>query len=58
MIKKPFFEWDEETGSALCVLYYNDKVFVGEAKCHMTDMDMCSEKTGQQIALMREKKKS
>lgn len=53
MIKRPFFEWDAETGSALCILYYNDKVFVGQAKCHTSDMDMCSEKTGQQIALMR-----
>ena len=53
MIKKPYFEWDEETGSALCILYYNDKVFIGQAKCHPDDIDMCSEKTGQQIALMR-----
>ena len=29
MIKKPYFEWDEKTGSALCILYYNDKVFIG-----------------------------
>lgn len=53
--KSPEFNWDEENGIATCHLYYKDKEFVGVAKCAPDDLDMKSEKTGQNIALSRAK---
>lgn len=50
---QPMFEWDQETGSALCVLTDGENTFVGTAHCHEQDLDMCSEKTGCTIALYR-----
>ena len=36
-----------------CYLTYKGIIFYGEAKCHPDDYDMCSEKTGCEIALNR-----
>lgn len=55
MTFKPVFEWDEDTATAFCV--FKDKItnkeYTGMAVCHPDDMDMCSKKTGQEIALIR-----
>ena len=52
---KPIFEWDEDTGTALCIFKdtVTNKEYTGMAVCHPDDMDMCSKITGQEIALMR-----
>lgn len=50
---KPIFEWDEEIGSALCILTDGETTFVGIAQCSDEDNDMKSEKTGCTIALLR-----
>ena len=52
-MKKPIFNWEEETGTALCVIYDKDKVYYGNATCHPDDRDMISEKTGCEIAYRR-----
>jgi hypothetical protein len=55
MIKKnqPIFEWDEESGKALCILTDGNDTFIGTASCAEADEDMKSEKTGCTIALYR-----
>ena len=53
MKKTPFFSWDPETGSALCVLFDRDKTYYGTATCAAADKDMMSEKTGCEIAYHR-----
>lgn len=52
---EPIFEWDEDTGTAFCMFKDNvtGKEYTGMAVCHPDDRDMCSKKTGQEIALMR-----
>lgn len=45
--------WDEETRIATVTLIENDKKFIGQAKCNEIDADMCSEKTGVEIAMQR-----
>lgn len=51
--KQPIFDWDELTGTAICILKYNDNIFTGVACCHEDDLDMKSKKTGCEIALRR-----
>lgn len=53
MIKEPKYMWDEEHGTAICIIYYKDKSFCGTADCHPTDKDFQSERTGEHIAYMR-----
>lgn len=53
MYKEPYFDWDEETGTALCLLEDKQNCFVGYATCHEDDRDMCSKRTGCEIALYR-----
>lgn len=55
MKNKPIFTWDESTGTASCILSDGEKIFTGFANCHPEDNDMCSEKTGCEIALRRAK---
>jgi hypothetical protein len=50
---KPVFEWDEESGKALCILTDGNDTFVGTASCAPEDEDLKSEKTGCTIALYR-----
>ena len=50
---EPIFLWDEETGTATCLINENNKNFVGVAICHPEDADMMSEKTGSEIAFKR-----
>ena len=52
-MKKPCFSWDEQTGSALCIIPDKDKAYYGAAVCSPEDKDMMSEKTGCEIAFMR-----
>ena len=50
----PEFDWNEEQGTATCILTdKNKKIYIGFATCHPDDQDMCSEKTGCEIALSR-----
>lgn len=51
--KAPFYDWNEESGIATCILYDGDNVFLGMAQCHPDDRDMANEKTGLEIAEMR-----
>ena len=51
----PMFDWDNERGSASCLLTDGEKVYTGFALCHPEDMDMAGEKTGCEIALRRAK---
>ena len=55
MKRGPFFEWDEETGTATCILVDGENIFVGTATCAPEDRDMISEKTGMHIATYRAK---
>ena len=55
MKNEPIFTWDEITGTASCILSDGEKIFTGFANCHPEDNDMCSEKTGCEIALRRAK---
>lgn len=55
MKNEPIFTWDESTGTASCILSDGEKIFTGFANCHPEDNDMCSEKTGCEIALRRAK---
>jgi hypothetical protein len=52
---EPIFEWDETTRTAVCILSDGEKLFYGTANCHSDDADMCSEKTGCEIAFRRAK---
>lgn len=51
--KRPIYDWNPETGCAVCILTDGEQVFTGMATCHPEDMDMASEKTGLEIAEMR-----
>ena len=53
MKNEPILSWDAETGVASCILTDGEKYFVGTAVCHEDDADMCSEKTGTEIAIRR-----
>jgi hypothetical protein len=52
---EPIFEWDEDTKTAACILSDGEKIFYGTANCNPVDEDMCSEKTGCEIAFRRAK---
>lgn len=58
MAKEPYFEWDKETGTAICILTDGEREFFGEAICHDDDLDMMNEKTGCEIAFRRAKIKA
>ena len=53
MAREPQFNWDPESGVAICALTDGDNIFMGTAACAAEDIDMMSEKTGCQIALWR-----
>lgn len=53
MKQEPQFSWDQENGTAVCILSDGNNAFVGMAICDAEDQDMKSEKTGCQIALWR-----
>ena len=54
MRQKPIFNWDKDNGVATCTINTNDGYsFTGISKCAPQDSDMCSEKTGCEIALNR-----
>lgn len=50
---KPIYSWDEVSGTASCILTYDQKQFVGTAKCHPDDKDMMNANTGYEIATRR-----
>ena len=50
---QPIFDWDAETSTAACVLTDGQHYFTGTARCHEDDNDMCSQKTGEEIAYRR-----
>lgn len=52
-MKKPIFNWDPETGGALCVFQTKEKTYYGTAICAPEDRDLMSEKTGCFIAEKR-----
>lgn len=45
--------WDNETGIATTTIIYNNKKFIGQAKCHPEDKDMQSSWTGTAISEFR-----
>lgn len=53
MKREPVFTWDEKTGHATCTLFDGNKTYVGEAHCHVDDLDVMSERTGYEIAMRR-----
>ena len=53
MKNEPIFSWNEETGTASCILGSNEKIYTGFAQCHPDDADMKGEKTGCEIAFRR-----
>ena len=53
MKNQPIFEWDAEEGIAVCILTDGQHYFTGSAKCHIDDIDMCSQRTGEGIAYQR-----
>ena len=50
---KPTFEWNAETGIAICIIHTPFGDFGGSATCHTDDKDMMSEKVGCEIAYHR-----
>lgn len=50
---KTLYSYDPATGSAECILYFNNQAYYGHATCHPDDKDMESEKTGLSIAESR-----
>ena len=52
MKKTPFFSWDPETGSALCVLFDRDKTYYGTATCAAADKDMMSEEAKMELGFL------
>lgn len=50
---KEHFDWDAETSTATYTYTVDNKTFVGTAKCCPEDADMCSQKTGSEIARRR-----
>lgn len=55
MNHEPLFAWDNENGTASCILTDGNKQYIGVAFCHEDDRDMMSEKTGSEIAFRRAK---
>lgn len=53
MNDKETFVYDENTGRTKCYLRYEDKDFIGEARCHPDDMEFATEFVGCEIARMR-----
>lgn len=53
MKHEPIFNWNDETGSASCLLTDGNRYYTGFAQCHPDDIDMMSEKTGCEIAFRR-----
>lgn len=53
MKNTPYFNWDEATGLATCIITDGSNIFYGSACCHPEDLDMISEKTGLEIAHRR-----
>ena len=51
--RKPYYDWDAETGTATCILFDKNNIFMGTATCHPDDIDFMSEKTGMIIAETR-----
>lgn len=47
------FNFDEENGTTICVMKYDNRDFIGTAVCAPEDMDYLSKKTGQEIAFNR-----
>lgn len=56
-INKPTFDWDSDNKIATCYISLGDDyvrhVILAQAKCSPEDEDMCSEKTGCEIAYYR-----
>lgn len=52
---EPTFEWQEDIKTAICTLTDGEQLFYGMATCAPEDYDMCSEKTGCEIAFKRAK---
>lgn len=40
MDKQPYFEWDKTNCVATCILYDNNRTYVGIATCHPDDTDV------------------
>ena len=53
MNNEPINTWDQENGIATCTIVSDFGKFITSSHCHPDDMDMCSEKTGCQIALYK-----
>ena len=54
MDTEQIYDWDPETKTASCIITDdNHNTFYGIAHCHPEDEDMCSEKTGCEIAFRR-----
>lgn len=51
--KNMAFIFDEENGTTVCEMKYDNNYFYGEAVCANEDMDMLNKKTGQEIAFHR-----
>ena len=47
------YQWDEDSGRALCLLEASNQCYIGTATCAEVDQDMKSEKTGCEIAYHR-----
>jgi hypothetical protein len=47
------FYWDEERGMCRCTIFDMDNKYTGFAFCHPTDIDMKSQKVGEEIAYTR-----
>lgn len=54
-MKDPLYTFDDDTGTASCIIEYDGLPFCGVASCHEHDMDMCSPKVGTYIAELRAK---
>lgn len=52
-INNQTFNYDEETGSAICIIQDKENSYVGTAQCAVQDFDMKNEKTGCEIAYHR-----
>ena len=50
---EPIYTWDSATGTATCTINTGKHKFFAMSRCHPNDMDMCSEKTGYQIAFQK-----
>ena len=52
-MSKIFYEWDENTGQAVCTIIDKGKTYQGFAWCREEDRDMMSKITGSTIAEYR-----